>query len=1116
MFERRLSPLLTILCLTLSAAALPAVAEVEPHAGMLRYPDVSASHIAFLYANDLWLVPREGGQAVPLASPPGEEQYPRFSPDGATLAFMGNYDGDIDLYTVPVSGGTPFRVTHHPANERLTDWTPDGRLIFFAGGVQEYPRAQELFSVAASGGLPEKFPVPYGANGSVSADGEWLAYTPYSRDHRTWKRYRGGMATDLWLFHLTEHTAQKITDWEGTDTQPMWHGKQVYYLSDGGSEHKLNIWVYDTDSGERAQITTHADYDVKWPSIGPDDDGAGALVYQLGPELRLLDLASGESAAVSVTIPGARPNVRPQTVDAAEAIGSRSVSATGMRVAVDARGDIWTLPAENGRPRNLTRTSGVAERSPAWSPDGQWIAYSADVDGDNYELYVTQSDGRGQGRRLTGASRRWHWSLAWSPDSESLAFWDQANRLWIYSLTDDSLTEVVKNPAFRSTRAHWSHDSGWLTWAMPETTRQPTSVHLYEVATKQVHQVTGGMFNDSWPTFDRDGDYLYLASLREFSSPIYEHVGSSWVYTHVDRLYAVPLRTDVDSPLAPEVDEEEWSEDGDDGEDEDADDEKGKKGKKKDGDDEDEEEDEEPEPLKIDLEGFENRMIQLPSERGNFRGLTVNDEGQLVYAHFPTSELFGEPVIRLLDLEDDDEPEKTVLEGVGSFLPTADGKKLLAWDDDRMAIVEARPEQKMESISTAGMAVEVDPRAEWRQMFNEAWRLERDFFYDPGMHGIDWQAVRQQYEPMLADCASRDDLTFVIQEMIAELNVGHAYYRPGSQEDAPRVSVGMLGADFELAEGAYRIARILEGGAWDVDGRGPLSQPGVDVSVGDYLLAVEGRPVDAGKDPWAAFQGLGGATVTLTVSAKPAIDDDARQVVVDMLTSERPQRYRAWVEANRTYVEEQTDGRVGYIYVPNTSIFGQDELVRQFYGQLHKEALIIDERWNGGGQVPTRFVELLNRPVANYWAVRETDSFITPGDAHHGPKCMLINALAGSGGDYFPFWFKEAGLGKLIGTRTWGGLVGVTGNPPLIDGTRITAPTFGFYRPDGTWGIEGHGVEPDIEVLDNPSLMVDGGDPQLDAAIEHMLSELETNPWQPPTRPAYPDRSGFGIAESDK
>jgi tricorn protease len=1115
MFVRASTTTLAILCLTL-AAVTPAAADVEPHAGMLRYPDVSQTQIAFLYANDLWLVARGGGVATPLAGPPGEERYPRFSPDGATLAFMGNYDGDIDLYTVPVTGGAPFRVTHHPANETLTDWTPDGRLIFFAGGVQKYPRAQELFSVPATGGLPEKFPVPYGANGSVSSDGEWLAYTPYSRDHRTWKRYRGGMATDVWLFHLSEHTSQKITDWEGTDSQPMWHGRKVYYLSDGGPEHKLNIWVYDTDSGERSQVTTHTEFDVKWPAIGPDDGGPGAIVYQLGPEMRLLDLASGESGAVRVTIPGARPKLRPQTVDAAETIGERTVSSTGVRAAVDARGDIWTLPAENGAPRNLTRTSGVAERSPTWSPDGRWIAYSADSSGEMYELYVVQSDGRGESRKLAGTARRWHWNLAWSPDSERLAFWDQANRLWIYSLADDGLTEVVKSPAFRPMRVSWSHDSGWLAFTMPESTRQPSRVRLYEVATGQLHQVTAGMFNDSWPTFDREGDYLYLASQREFSSPIYEDVGSTWIYAHVARLYAVPLRVDVESPIAPEVDEEEWSENGDEGED--GDDEKkgkkGKKGKKADGKEEDEEDDgSAPEPLTIDLEGFERRMVQLPSERGNFGHLAVNDENQLLYVHSPSSELIGEPVIRLLDLEDDEEPEKTVLEGVGEFALTADGKKLLAWDDERMAIVEARPEQKMEPLSTAGMTVEVDPRAEWRQMFLEAWRLERDFFYDPGMHGVDWQAVRERYEAMLADCASRDDLTFVIQEMISELNVGHAYYRPGSQEETPRISVGMLGADFELADGAYRISRIVEGAAWDADARGPLSQPGVDVEVGDYLLAVEGKPVDPAKDPWAAFQGMGGSTVTLTVGAKPRIDADARQVVVELLSSERGLRYRSWVEANRAYVEERTGGRVGYIYVPNTSIFGQDELVRQFFGQLHKEALIIDERWNGGGQVPTRFVELLNRPVANYWAVRETDSFITPSDAHQGPKCMLINALAGSGGDYFPYWFREAGLGKLIGTRTWGGLVGISGNPSLIDGTQITAPTFAFYRPDGRWGIEGHGVEPDIEVVDDPAKMVDGGDPQLDAAIEQMLAEIEANPFTPPERPPYPDRSGFGIAE---
>ncbi len=1091
----------TLLAAGLACLLAAAAVAVEPHAGMLRYPDVSASHIVFLYANDLWLVPREGGTALPLASPPGAEGYPKFNPAGDSIAFMGNYDGNVDLYVLPAAGGTPRRVTYHPDTEVLTGWADDERLIFYARGREEYPRAQELFTVAATGGLPTKLPVPYGAVGAVSADGRWLAYTPHTRDHRTWKRYRGGMATDIWLFDLTSRESRRITDWEGTDTLPMWQGEAVYYLSDAGPAHRLNIWRFDTESGERRQITRFTDYDVKWPSIGPGPGGGGEIVFQHGAELHLLDLASEQSRVVTVTIPGDRPRLREQTVEVGDDARSQGISPTGKRAVVEARGDLWTLPAEHGSPRNLTRTSDAAERSPAWSPDGRWIAYQSDAGGE-YELYVTASDGSGQPRRLTDARRRYLYQPTWSPDSERIAFWDQSSTLWLAAAKDGELTEVFTDPGQGTAPLSWSSDSRWLAFSAPDSLRQPNRIRLYDVASGQLSTVTAGLFNDTWSAFDRDGEWLYFASQREISEPIYEDLGTTWIYAHTDRLYAVPLAAGQPSPLAPESDEESW--DGD--EDESDDDEEAE-----DGDD-----DGEPEPVEIDLDGFERRAVALPAERGNFGSLAVNDEGKLLYTRFPTSELLGEPAIQLLDLDDDDEPEKTVLAGAGPFALSADGKKLLALSDGRMAIVEARPDQKLEPLSTDGMLKRVDPRAEWRQMFDEAWRLQRDFFYDPGMHGVDWPAVRERYAAMLADCASRDDLTYVIQEMISELNVGHAYYRPGSQEESPDLSVGMLGADFELDSGAYRIRRILEGGPWDVDARGPLSQPGVDVAVGDYLLAVNGAPVDTSRDPWAAFQGLAGRTVTLTVSSRPELGDDARRVVVELLGSDSNLRYRAWVEGRRAYVDQRTGGRVGYVYIPNTGINGQNELVRQFVGQLHKPALIFDERWNGGGQIPTRFIELLNRPVVNYWSLREGEDIVWPPDAHHGPKCMLINGLAGSGGDYLPFWFREAGLGKLVGTRTWGGLVGIGGTPPLVDGTRVTAPNFAFYEKDGTWGIEGHGVDPDIEVIDDPALMADGSDPQLDAAIAHMLEELERNPYAPPTPPAYPDRSGMGLPESDR
>jgi tricorn protease len=1103
MTGRQLFSVFATMVVVLALAAPPAAA-VEPHAGMLRYPDVSSTHIAFRYANDLWLVPREGGVAVPLASPPGGESFPRFSPDGKTIAFMGNYDGNYDIYTLPVSGGTPFRVTHHPTQEVLTEWTSDGRLIFYCFGMGKYPRSSELWTVSAAGGLPEKMPVPYGANATISPDGDWLAYTPHSRDHRTWKRYRGGMATNIWLFNLKNQEFRAITDWEGTDSQPMWHGDKLFYLSDAGPNHRLNIWVYNFQTDSNRQVTKFKDYDVKWPAVGPGPDGEGEIVFQMGPELHLLNLRSEKSEAIKVTIPGDRPKIRVQATDVSDLIFVRNISPNGKRVVVGARGDIWTLPAKKGSPMNLTRTSGVAERNPSWSPDGKWIAYFSDKTG-GYGLYLTQSDGNGETKKLVTFETGFLYTPRWSPDSKWICINDQTGTIFLVNAKTGNTRTVDRNMDWGSwSPISWSHDSNWIAYHKAGSMLDRNTVWLYSVDKDKKYQVTSGMFNDTWPVFDREGKYLYFASQREFSEPIYEDLGTTWVYAKTDRIYCVPLKSDTPSPLAPKSDDEEWD-------DEDKD-----ENGKKDEDKKDDEEEEEEKKVEIDIDGFEHRMVLLPAGRGNFGSLFVNDSGNIVYTNYPGRGFERNPEIRLIDFSEDEESdmEKTVLSGASPRGVTKDGSKILvATREGSMAIIDAKADQKMKDmVSTAGMVTEIDPREEWKQLLTDAWRIQRDFFYVDNMHGVDWKAVYRQYADMLDDCACREDVSFLIREMISELNIGHTYYFGGDTEQAPSVSVGMLGCDFEMDDGAYRISKIYEGAPWDADARGPLSQPAVDVKEGNYFLAVNGVEVDAGKDPWAALQGLAGSTIRITVSDKPKIDDDARHVLVEALNSERNLRYRDWVEANRAYVEEKTDGRVGYVYVPNTGINGQDELVRQYFCQLQKDAMIIDERWNGGGQVPYRFIELMNRPLASYFALRYSEEgFPWPPDAHQGPKCMLINGLAGSGGDYFPFWFKGAGVGKLIGMRTWGGLVGMSGNPQLIDGGYTSVPTFGHYEKDGQWAIEGHGVDPDIEVFDDPSKMYGGRDIQLDAAIEHMLEELKTNAYKAVRPPEPPDRSGMGI-----
>ncbi|MCC6444251.1 MAG: PD40 domain-containing protein [Armatimonadetes bacterium] len=1185
----------------------------RPHAGMLRYPAVSRTHIVFGYANDLWLVPREGGTAVPLSSPAGQELFPRFSPDGQRIAFEGNYDGNNDLYVISIEGGIPFRVTHHPTGERLNGWTPDGKLLFSAGGVQGLGRMPQLFTVPPEGGMPAMLPVPYGTNGAVSPDGQWLAYTPHSTDFRTWKRYRGGMATDIWLFHLQTRKSRRMTDWEGTDTLPMWSGPTVYYLSDAGPDHRLNLWRYDTGSGKRAQITRYKDFDVKWPSISPD----GKIAFQHGAELLLMDAANGETRPVNVTVPGDRATLRPRAVDTSRFISDWGISPTGKRAVIEARGDIWTAPAKEGSPRNLTRTGGVAERMPSWSPNGRWIAYLSDATGE-YEFYITRSDGKGETKQLTHGGKTFRYRPVWSPDSKYIAFTDKTGSIYLVRAEGGSPKLIDKDPWAETPEVVWSHDSRWIAYPKNGQRSRNSAIWLYRVEKDEKHPITSEMFNAYGPAFDRKGDYLYFISNRTFS-PSYDDLGQNWIYTGTHVLMAVPLRKDIKSPYLPKSDEESWDKPTE-GEKKDdktpdnapkpddgisgiwkgtakgaflpggevsftldltlnpantvsgsfesslssgsltsgkynpdtkeitlsvslptgsasvtgqvADGKMTGKGTASDGStfditaerssprpgskDAPKESDKPAKVVTVDFESIEGRGMLLPVRSGRFGQLAVNDKGALIFSRHSVAGEEGAG-IKLFDLNDEKKEEKTVAAGAGGFRISADGKKLLVFQGSGTAIRDAAAGGSEDKINTSGMTVVIDPREEWKQIFTDAWRIQRDFFYDPTMHGVDWAAVREHYTQMLDGCVSREDVSYVISEMISELNVGHAYYWGGDTEPAaPGVNVGMLGADFEMANGAYRIARIHEGAPWDADARSPLNQPGIDIKEGDYILAVNGVPVNTTRDPWAAFQGMADRAVTLTISGKPSSDKDARDVILRPLSSDWGLRFRAWIEKNRAYVDKETGGRAGYIYVPDTGAGGQSELVRQFYGQLHKDALIIDERWNGGGQIPTRFIELLNRPVTNYWARRDGNDWIWPPDAHQGPKCMLINGLAGSGGDAFPSYFRQAGLGKLIGTRTWGGLVGMTGNPGLIDGGYTSVPTFAFYKKNGTWGIEGHGVDPDIEVIDDPARMQNGRDPQLDTAIGYVLEELKKNPFQPPTRPPYPNRSGMGVPEKDR
>jgi tricorn protease len=1143
----------SILAILLVSSTLYA-ADTQPHAGMLRYPDISATHITFVYADDIWIAPHDGGTALPLASPEGGEIFPRFSPDGKTIAFSANYDGNSEIYTLPIHGGIPFRVTYHSNFERLCDWTHDGKLIFAMSGMAGLQRQSQLFQVTSNGGLPETLPVPYGGYGIVSPNGEWLAYTPHNRDFRTWKRYRGGLASDIWLFNLNNHTSRKITDWEGTDTLPMWHGNIIYYLSDAGINHRLNIWSYNLQTNERRQITHFKDYDIKWPSNGPGKDGSGEIIFEYNAKLYILNLSTGESNPVNIQIPGARPKIRPIRKNVSSSLHDWFPSPNAKRVLVESRGDIWTLPAKNGSPRNLTRTSGYAEREPSWSPDGKWITYFSDASGEN-ELVLLSADGKDEPKTITSLGIGYRYQPVWSPNSKWMIFSDHESRYNLLNV-ESKESKIFDRRNISNWRGgtplafSWSHDSQWIAYNVPNTDSMSV-IKLYNVKDSTAHQVTNGMFDDYLPTFDRKGDFLYFFSNREFSNPESSDAGLTFIYKNTAILHAVPLRDDVSNPLKPKSDEEiikgdDEKEDKDTEEDKDKDKDKDidkeEKTKKKDDPDSKEDNDtvdddkdsgkeksdkedkdkkdnkkkEEIKPVEITIDNFEHRAFRLPVQRGKFGFLAVNNDGHILYIRYQES---GSK-LQIFDPAAEKKEEKTVLEKINWAQLLPDGKKMLVSSENKTGFIDAKASQKVEdSIVTSPMYSLIDPREEWNQIFTDAWRFMRDYFYDPNMHQVDWPAVRKQYEAMLPDCVSRRDVAYVISEMISEVNAGHTYYSGGDfDERTPSMPVGYLGADFVLEQGFYKIKKFYEGGLWDTDQRSLIHQlDAAQREAFSYLFAVNDIAVDTAKAPWAAFEGLAGQTVTVTVGASANIEE-ATNVVITLLNAgqEASLRYWDWIESNRKYVEEKSDGKVGYIYVVNTAGQGQQELFRQFYGQMNKEALIIDERWNGGGNIADRFIELINRPVYLQIFERYENDWRIPTLSHQGPKCMMINGPSGSGGDIFPYLFRKAKLGKLIGTRTWGGVIGISKNPAFIDGGRITVPFITFYETDGTLTMEGHGVDPDIEVIDDPAQMVNGGDPQLDAAIEHMLDEIRKNPYIPAKRPAYPDRSGMGIEEDQK
>ena len=1074
--------------------SIPGFGQID--AGLFRYPDVSQSQIVFTYANDLWIVPKEGGTALKLSSPPGVEIFPKFSPDGKTIAFTGNYDGNADVYTIPVSGGLPMRITYHGMGDRVVDWHPDGQRILFASPRESGTnRFNQLFLISRNGGFAEKLPLPYGEFASFASDPNQMALVFRSTASRTWKRYQGGLSGDIYLYNTQTSASENISSKDDfAEEFPMWHGGFIYFISDRGKEKRMNLWRYEVATKSFSQVTNFSEYDVHFPSLGPED-----IVFEAGGKLYLLSLSgSNTPIEVKVNIINDRYLLKPSVESAENFLQNESISGDGKRVVVEARGELFSLPAENGPVIDLTRSSGVAERFPAWSPDGKSIAYWSDESGE-YELWIRNASNEGPARKLTNYGPGFRYHLYWSPDSRKLAFIDKAMVISIFDLTTNTTVKVDKALSFyegnlEAFAAKWSPDSRWLAYHR-DLENNHNAVFLYDYSNKKLTQVTNGFYNCSDPAFDPGGKYLFLLTDQNFQ-PIYSSMDNTFIYANSTRLAAIPLLKTEASPLFPKNDTVSLKTDGK--EKESASKEAEKKGKKgKQSEPEEEKKDEIPE-VKIDIGGLESRLVIMPPPPGNYANVYAI-KGKLLYVRAPnTGAADGNAAIYYFDL--DKREEKTIVEA-DSYQPSNDGEHLLVQKGNTLAMIKPEELQKLDKpLKLAEMKMFVDPLKEWNQLYTDAWRFERDFFYDPAMHGVDWNAAKKRYQKMMDGAQSREEVNFIIGELIAELNASHTYRGGGAEEKTANKGVGYLGIDWQTEGNFYKVKTIIRGAPWDAEQRSALDQPGCKIKEGDYILAVNGIPLTTAAEPYAAFQDLANKTVEITFNSTPSMAG-AKTAIVQTLSSEFRLRNLAWIEANRKRVEEATNGQAGYVYVPSTGQDGQNELIRQFLAQLNKPGLVIDERFNSGGQIPDRFVEMLDRAPLAFWSVREGKTWLWPPAGHFGPKVMLINGWSGSGGDAFPDYFKKRGLGPLIGARTWGGLIGLSGSPSLIDGGNVTVPTFRMYNPDGTWFKEGHGVDPDIPVEEDLSAFAKGSDAQLERAIQEIKDRIQKKGFTLPARP---------------
>ena len=1097
--------IMVVSCVMAVVVAAGAVTPASAQTKLLRFPDIHGDRVVFSYAGDLWLASTDGGLATRLTAHPGLELFPRFSPDGSRIAFTGQYDGDEQVYVIPASGGVPRQLTYYPArgplaprwgyDNQVYDWSPDGRAVLFRSLRYSTDLSDSrLFLASADGGLPVPLPMPESGAGDLSPDGTRVVYSPLFRDFRTWKRYEGGWAQELYIFDRETHAVERVTEHRRADRDPMWTGDASYFTSDRGGT--LNLYAYDLASRETTQLTDSDTWDVRWPG----DDGADRIVYELNGELQIYSIDAGTSRPISITVPDDGLAMRPARVSAAGLIEDAELSPQGERALFVARGDVFTAPIENGPTRNLTRSSSAHDKWARWSPDGRRIAYVSDATGED-EIWLVAQDGSGEPEQLTSGGQAMLYAPAWSPTGKHLAYSDKDGKLRVIDVETKEVVEVADEARGPLRDYVWSPRGGYLAFSMTDPT-EFRSIWVWSLADRELHRITDELFHEWNPAWDPEGDYLYYLSDRQFAPQL----GSfEWNYL-VDRetgIYALALRKDVEHPLPPESDEVEVTGD-DEAEDEGAGDTDSSAAESADADGDGNGDGEA--PVSIEFDGLARRVVRLPVTFDNYVGLSGADDG--VFFIRGGAQYYGRagdvrPALQRFTFADRE--TATITDGISGYAVSRDGEKVLVREGGGWNVYPAGGGDAT-AVSTRGLMVDRVPAEEWAQIFDEVWRRFRDFFYVENMHGYDWKALRNRYLPLLEHVAHRSDLNYVIGEMVAELNVSHAYIAGGDWETPDRPQVALPGAVFELDAAAdrFRIAEIFSGHNEEPRYRAPLTEIGVDARVGDYVLAIDGEELLGSDSPYRVLRHRADRPVRLTLNDEPTFEG-AREVAFTPVTEERSLRYLAEVEANRRKVSELTDGRVGYLHIPDMGAQGIQEFVKWFYGQVRKEGLVIDVRGNGGGNVSQMLIERLGRRVLGTSFARTYDTPGTyPAIAFHGHLVCILDEDSASDGDIFPYRFREAGLGPLIGKRSWGGVIGITSHGPLLDGGSVNVPQFGTNGADGSWVVENVGVEPDIEVENDPRSVIAGRDPQLERAVEEVLRMMREDPKALPERPAPP------------